>query len=289
MKKVKLEEINPYVRFAKLQYQHIGIKSDTSPLAIAPDWRLFVIENGRVILSVDDEKFSAGKNTVIIIPPKTKYCFFKQTHDNESEFLLYVINFDLFLNEENKAIPALSPTMKETKQIERYENVTLGEFSPVFVGTLEGKAREYLDDLRVKKSLEKSDLDISVCSCLLKLALIEIIKNASNTQINEDIISTITTYVASNIGKNFTIKEMADDLFFHPFYISKVFKSAMHVSLHDYIMSERLQHAKLLLNKTDYSIEKISTLSGFVNTSHFCKLFFKHFSITPAKFRKENN
>jgi YesN/AraC family two-component response regulator len=189
---------------------------------------------------------------------------------------------------QSKDRPPLSPTKKETQETQRYENVTLGEFSPFFIGTVSDKVKEYLDDLRVKKSLEQSDLDTTICSCLLKLTLLEIIKNPNNEQDSADIISAITTYVASNISKNFKIKQMADDLFFHPFYISKVFKSAMHISLHEYIIQERLLFAKYLLVNTDDSIEQISNKSGFVNVTHFCKQFNKHFSISPSKYRKRN-
>ncbi len=290
MEQVKIDDINPYVRFAKLQYQPISFVENIVPHDNAPDWRLFIIENGRTGICIDGERISASKNTLIIIPPKTPYYFFKQTNtdDGNAVVLLRIFNFDLFIDEKNKRRPPLSPTLKETQETERYENVTLGEFSPFFIGSASSKVKEYLDDLRVKKSLEQNDLDTTICSCLLKLALLEVVKNPTNEQDSADIVSAITTYVASNISKNFKIKQMADDLFFHPFYISKVFKSAMHISLHEYIISERLLYAKNILTNTDDPIEKISSKSGFVNVTHFCKQFNKYFSISPSKYREQN-
>ena len=234
---------------------------------------------------------TVSKNSLIIIPPKTPYYFFKPTSiDGKNVIvLLHIFNFDLMTCKQSKDRPPLSPTNKETQETQRYENVTLSEFSPFFIGTATSKIKEYLDDLRVKKSLEQNDLDTTICSCLLKLTLLEIIKNPNNEQDSADIISAITTYVASNISKNFKIKQMADDLFFHPFYISKVFKSVMHIPLHEYIIQERLLYAKHLLENTDASIEQISNKSGFVNVTHFCKQFNKYFSISPAKYRKHNS
>lgn len=290
MEQIKIDNINPYVRFAKLQSQSIHFVGNIIPQGNAPDWRLFIVENGRMGICIDGERISISKNSLIIIPPKTPYYFFKPTSigGNNTYVLLHIFNFDLLSCEQSKSRPPLSPTKKETQETERYENVTLGEFSPFFIGTVSDKVKEYLDDLRVKKSLEQSDLDTTICSCLLKLALLEIVKNPANEQDSSDLISAITTYVASNISKNFKIKQMADDLFFHPFYISRVFKDAMHVSLHEYIIQERLLYAKYLLVNTDNSIEQVSNKSGFVNVTHFCKQFNKYFSISPAKYRKHN-
>lgn len=290
MKQIKFETINPYVRYAKLQYQPIRFRKGLSPYGSAPDWRLFIIEKGRTGICIDGDKISASKNSVIIIPPKTPYYFFKQTdHDGLVDVIvIHVFNFDLFTNKKSATIPPLSPTDKTAQEIQRYENFTLREFSPYYVSSISSKAKDYLDDLRIKKSLEQTNLDTTTCSCILKLALIEILRNANSDQDTKDLISEITTYVASNINKNYNIKQMANDLFYHPFYISKVFKSVMKVSLHEYIVSERLLYSKALLESSDDPIDKISSKSGFVNVSHFCKQFNKYFSISPAKYRKKS-
>lgn len=51
----------------------------------------------------------------------------------------------------------------------------------------------------------------------------------------------------------------------------------------------RIDHAKSLLQSTDFKIEAIARLSGYLNASAFCRAFKKYVGKTPSKVRAENS
>jgi YesN/AraC family two-component response regulator len=56
-------------------------------------------------------------------------------------------------------------------------------------------------------------------------------------------------------------------------------------TLHKYILQVRLQKAKELLINTNDPVKMVADASGFVNESHFCKVFKKMNAISPVQYR----
>lgn len=57
------------------------------------------------------------------------------------------------------------------------------------------------------------------------------------------------------------------------------------LTLHKYTQQIRLEKAKLLLANTNHPVKAIADAAGFVNESHFCKVFKKMHSISPVQYR----
>ena len=55
-----------------------------------------------------------------------------------------------------------------------------------------------------------------------------------------------------------------------------------------WLIRQRLIHARLLLISTDKAIAEIGTACAFPNTSHFIKLFRKQYGMTPATYRNRH-
>ena len=56
-------------------------------------------------------------------------------------------------------------------------------------------------------------------------------------------------------------------------------------TLHKYIQGIRLEKAKELLVNTNDPVKAVAGASGFVNESHFCKVFKKMHCISPVQYR----
>ncbi|MEX1241354.1 MAG: AraC family transcriptional regulator [Cyclobacteriaceae bacterium] len=52
-----------------------------------------------------------------------------------------------------------------------------------------------------------------------------------------------------------------------------------------WLISARLQHAKVLVQTTDESINDVAFKSGFKNTAHFVKVFKEHYGMPPLQYR----
>ncbi|MNI97963.1 Transcriptional activator NphR [compost metagenome] len=55
----------------------------------------------------------------------------------------------------------------------------------------------------------------------------------------------------------------------------------------EYVMQYRLEQARLLLLKTDWSMARIAEEVGFVYASYFSRCFTARNGITPLQYRKQ--
>lgn len=99
----------------------------------------------------------------------------------------------------------------------------------------------------------------------------------------------IKKYIDENFHKQLTLAEIAEKFHMHPVYIQRKFKKEAGVSPAEYQKNVRLTKAIIYLQTTDLSIEEISELCGFSNSSHFISVFKKSEGMTPFQHRQKNN
>lgn len=69
-------------------------------------------------------------------------------------------------------------------------------------------------------------------------------------------------------------------------YFMKRFKRIYHTTPQEYIMERRVQKGRYLLLQTSLSVDYISELLGFCNTSHFIRRFKERERMTPMQYKK---
>ncbi|OXM83013.1 AraC family transcriptional regulator [Paenibacillus rigui] len=82
------------------------------------------------------------------------------------------------------------------------------------------------------------------------------------------------------------IKEVAEELGYHPTYCTRVFKSMYGVSPRDYISNIKLRESKLLLSQQDLTIEQVAARLGYRDVSYFSKQFKRWTNLSPSDFRR---
>ncbi|WED28850.1 transcriptional regulator MelR [Vibrio sp. DW001] len=93
-------------------------------------------------------------------------------------------------------------------------------------------------------------------------------------------------YISENYDSSITIKDIADTVGINEHYLMTMFKKKMHISIKQYILKMRLEHAKAMLTRTNYNITDIAMVSGFGSVSRFFDCFSKHVDVTPGEYRK---
>jgi len=101
------------------------------------------------------------------------------------------------------------------------------------------------------------------------------------------VIRKVRKLVAERMGPELSVKTVADQVYMHPVYLSKVFKAETGESLGDYIFRMRMERAAHLLRDTNKKIYEISSELGYQNPQHFSKMFRKHYGVTPNEFREQ--
>lgn len=97
----------------------------------------------------------------------------------------------------------------------------------------------------------------------------------------------VMNYLNHHFTENVTIDDVANALFLNKDYISHVFKEETGYSLISYVISLRINQAKLLLAETDQSVTDIATACGYTDFTYFSKQFKQHTKMSPSRFRKE--
>lgn len=87
---------------------------------------------------------------------------------------------------------------------------------------------------------------------------------------------------------NISLNDCADQLSYHPNYLSKVLKREKGVTFTDMAAEEKMKQAKYMLLTTEYSMSEISEKLMYNNVQNFIRFFKNNVGITPAAFRKEH-
>jgi AraC family transcriptional regulator len=86
------------------------------------------------------------------------------------------------------------------------------------------------------------------------------------------------------LGCNYE-SQIAGAINLSPTYFASLFKRATGLSLHQYVIQQRVERAKLLLLTTDLTSTDIALQVGFSSQSHLTQHFKRLTRITPKQVR----
>ncbi len=92
-------------------------------------------------------------------------------------------------------------------------------------------------------------------------------------------------YINDNISGKLLLEDIAKSAFISPFHFLRVFKNFTGITLHQYILSLRVERAKMLLRQKS-TISYTYSQVGFLNQTHFTKVFRKMTGLTPRQFKE---
>ena len=154
---------------------------------------------------------------------------------------------------------------------------------------------DYLHHLIVqllqKRKVDRLQIDELVMQLLNKV--LHVLANATEvTAVPEKLkqhhlgtIERAKEYMMNNFHENVSLNELAEHCFVSPFHFSRIFKSIMNLSPHQYLLSTRLHHARILLTTTDKPVNDIAFESGFNSLEHFVTAYKQVFRLTPSQHR----
>ncbi|MGL4620213.1 MAG: AraC family transcriptional regulator [Chroococcidiopsis sp.] len=92
-------------------------------------------------------------------------------------------------------------------------------------------------------------------------------------------------YIHTHLDRDLSLAELASVINISPTYFASLFKRAMGISPHQYVIGQRVEQAKLMLKKTDLAIADIALQVGFSSQSHLTQQFKRLTGMTPKQIR----
>ena len=271
-------EINPHVRYA---VKHVSNFKARRELSICYDARVFYFENINGSVTVNGEKHTITDKTAIYLPPLSRYIF---NIKSKEKSVVYVVNFDLTTEYSHLKFSLGTAVVRDFNPEITPKYSLPEEFSLPIVRILP-TISDSIGDF-VTLYLKESRFSFERLSAMMKLMLIEFVDtdNALRSPLCEKVIRCVENNFADSTVTN---ESIATSLNYHPYYVNRVFKRELGVSLRSYIINYRLSVAKELLASTGYNVSEIAFRTGFSTSAYFVKMFKAKHGITPKEYRKK--
>lgn len=95
-------------------------------------------------------------------------------------------------------------------------------------------------------------------------------------------------YIEDHLAEELAIATLAALIPMSQFHFARAFKATMGEPPHRYILTRRIERAKVLLSMPQFTIAEVAYQVGFANQSHFTAQFRKAIGLTPKQFREQS-
>lgn len=133
-------------------------------------------------------------------------------------------------------------------------------------------------------------------SSLLQMLWLEIYENAdikytkdhtNDSASSQARLQLMMQYIHQNYMHDISLDAIAGHAKISKSTVLNLFRKYLHIAPINYLINYRLNEAARLLSNTEKKINTISDETGFNNVDYFCRLFKKHYHLTPTEYRKK--
>lgn len=152
----------------------------------------------------------------------------------------------------------------------------------------------YHSDNNVKNGIISDEVWLMLrrlCMFEYKVEMFSFLRNGSSRHPNDTSyknVQLMLDYIAKNHNKDIKVDDIAAHVKLHPKYAMGLFKKMLSVSIKQYLIIMRINHAKVLLSNTRKPIKNIASDSGFKYPGSFFAAFKNHIGLTPQQFRDQS-
>lgn len=176
---------------------------------------------------------------------------------------------------------------------------------------VKGKSLQFLNNYNVHDETIKGIMDLFLIEAvaggrngraylknMLSLLATHYIQNYSNftdlqnqqsnaSKFDQRQVDKVDVYISQNMGMSISVDDLADLLGCSKFYFLREFKKLVGQTPYQYLMSKRLEEARLRLGDSKATIAAVAIDLGFNDQAHFSRAFKGQFGITPKQFQKQ--
>ena len=234
-----------------------------------------IIDEGQNQFYCNGTNYQVSRKELVLINPGEVHTGFA----SKNEFLSYKVFYpeleNLMALDEESFSPAVKDfTLKFTKTVIRDEEIIKN------IRSLYSMCRFPEDELMIKETYQQVLLAIIKKYGITKLSFEENVRQYSS------VIRQAQEFIHDNLEKKLSLDKIAQQACLSPFHFLRVFKKFTGITLHQYIISLRVEKSKHLLQKKGVKIGDIYYKTGFQDHTHFTKVFKKLTGLKPKSYKK---
>lgn len=110
---------------------------------------------------------------------------------------------------------------------------------------------------------------------------------AASNQKYSGLVQQALQYIDEHLDQTILLEDIAEQVAVSKFYISRVFHNEMGTTLKEYVLKAKMQRAKTLLMRKEWSIGQVAERVGFADPSYFTKVFRRYVGLSPYQYRAQ--
>lgn len=113
-----------------------------------------------------------------------------------------------------------------------------------------------------------------------------VIEQLDNNEIySKDPIKCTKKYVEEHLADELDMEKIAQNVHLNPDYLTRIFRKATGESVNKYIVSQRMEKAKQLLELTNQPLSEVAFQVGYFNYTSFNHIFTRSIGVSPQTYR----
>lgn len=261
------------------------------PRRVIYEHELVLFRDARFVVDIQDRQFNCPPNSFIIIPPGQWHVSWNAEQKVGHR---YWCHFDWEQQYLADTWPGITyfparPVEKLIRHAPQYvpREIAHGMFAAPH------RIFDLMDRLLAKQWADNRH-DRMVGRALLLELLLELLDREPHQPISNDPARSLALQVRSILeglgtegGEELRIRDTLAKTGYSYEYLLRVFRKAFGLTPNQFVISLRLERAKLLLRDTDQPISKIATRVGINDAAYFTEIFRRHVGILPSEFRSQ--
>lgn len=103
---------------------------------------------------------------------------------------------------------------------------------------------------------------------------------------SNELVCNILDYIDNNINRKFSIDDIVNKFFYNRYYIMKLFKQEVGITIIDYVNRIRIYNSLNEIKNSDNSFTMIALNNGFYSLEYFSEMFKKVMGVSASSYRK---
>lgn len=231
-------------------------------------------QHSYLTLSAQEHYNIKERNSMLLFVEKNK-SFSIKSNKLDSKCLLIVFNKSfidqLVLGDE---------TFLRLIQCQQATTIEDATIYPISIEISRSQIPKYLKNIHQKsKTLEIFYKQLAAIARLNEKDLDQI-RHSDIKKVNE-----AKTLIDADVAQSYTIQELARIIGTNEQYLKKHFKQLYGTTIYNYMLQNKMNHAKELLHNGDEKIADIASKIGYKHATHFTTAFKKYFGFLPNALR----